>query len=151
MVTHVDAVVRLYQELLKAWNDRDAAAYAEFFSKKGSIIGFDGSAANSRAEIEAHLKPIFADHPTARYIAKVRDVRELGSDTALLRAVAGMIPPGKGRLMPERNAIQTLVASRSATGDWQIEIFQNTPARFDGRPEEGDLLTRELERELEHT
>ena len=146
-----DAIVRLYQLLLDAWNDRNAAAYSKLFSEKGSIIGFDGSTANGRAEIEAHLKPIFADHPTARYVSKVRDVRDLSSGTALLQAVAGMIPPGKDHLMPERNAIQTMVASREAAGGWRIEMFQNTPARFDGRPEEVDRLTRELERELEHT
>lgn len=62
-----------------------------------------------------------------------------------------MIPPGKDRLMQERNAIQTLVASHQTAGGWQIEMFQNTPARFDGRSEETDRLTRELEGELEHT
>lgn len=146
-----DTIVSLYRQLLEAWNNRDAAAFARLFSEKGSTVGFDGSTANGRAEIEAHLKPIFADHPTARYVSKVRDVRDLSSGTALLRAVAGMIPPGKDRLMQERNAIQTLVASHQTAGGWQIEMFQNTPARFDGRPEETDRLTRELEGELEHT
>ena len=144
-----EAIVKLYQQLLGAWNDRDAAGYARLFSENGSIIGFDGSTANGRAEIEGHLTPIFADHPTARYISKVRDVRDLNSGTALLRAVAGMIPPGKAHLKPERNAVQTLVASRQVAGGWQIEMFQNTPARFDGRPDEADRLTRELEQELE--
>jgi uncharacterized protein (TIGR02246 family) len=146
-----DAIVRLYRQLLDAWNDRDAAAYARLFSEQGSIIGFDGSTANGRAEIEAHLKPIFADHPTARYVSKVRDVRDLSSGTVLLRAVAGMIPPGKNHLMPERNAVQTLVASRTVADGWQIEMFQNTPARLDGRPEEANRLTRELEAQLEHS
>lgn len=146
-----DTIVSLYRQLLEAWNNRDATAYARLFSEKGSIVGFDGSTANGRAEIAAHLKPIFADHPTARYVSKVRDVRDLSTGTALLRAVAGMIPPGKDRLMPERNAIQTLVASHQTVGGWQIEMFQNTPARVDGRPEEADRLTRELEGELEHT
>ena len=150
MSSQREAIVSLYRELLDAWNDRDATAYARLFSEKGGIIGFDGSTANGRAEIELHLRPIFADHPTARYVSKVREVRELGSFTALLRAVAGMVPPGEAQLMPERNAIQTLVASREA-GSWRIEMFQNTPARFDGRPEEADRLTRELEEELEHT
>lgn len=142
------AIVTLYRQLLDAWNNRDAAAFARLFSDKGSIVGFDGSTADGRNEIEAHLKPIFADHPTARYVSKIRDVRDLSSNGALLRAVAGMIPPDADQLKPERNAIQTLVASRQVAGDWQIEMFQNTPARFDGRPEEADQLTRELEAEL---
>ena len=141
--------IELYRKLLQAWNDRDASAYARLFSEKGSIVGFDGSTANSKDGIEAHLKPIFADHPTASYVGKVRAVRELGTGSALLRAVAGMIPPGKRSLIPERNAVQSLVASRQSNGDWRIEMFQNTPARFDGRPNEVDKLTRELEAELQ--
>ena len=143
--------VELYRQLLQAWNDRDAGAYARLFSADGSIVGFDGSCADGKNEIEAHLAPIFADHPTAAYVGKVRAVRELGPGSVLLRAVAGMIPPGKTSLMPERNAIQTLIASSQSDGDWKIEMFQNTPARFDGSPNEADKLTRELEAELERT
>src|SRR4029450_8104157 len=105
------------------------------YAPKGSQVGFDGSVANGPQEIEALLKPIFADHPTARFVAKVREVRALGPDAALLRAVAGMIPPGKSEIMPERNAIQTLVASRDGKGFWRVEMFHTTPAAFHGRPE----------------
>ena len=142
-------VERLYEALLDAWNNRDPAAYARLFSSDGSIVGFDGSPVNGAAEIEAHLKPIFEDHPTARYVAKVREIRQLSADCVLLRAVASMIPPGKDEIMPERNAVQALVATRSGAGDWRIALFQNTPARFDGRPEEGRRLTEELSREVE--
>ena len=50
--------------------------------------------------------------------------------------------------MPDRNAIQTVVASIEPDGGWSIEMFQNTPARFDGRPDEADRLTRELQAEV---
>ena len=113
----------------------------------GSIVGFDGSTANGRDEIEAHLAPIFRDHPTARYVGKIREVRRLG-EAALVRAVAGMIPPGEDAIVPDRNAIQTLVASTGPGGNWWIEIFQNTPAKFDGRPDEADRLTQELQAEV---
>lgn len=142
-----DHLERLYQDLLDAWNRRDAAAYARLFRSTGSIVGFDGSVANGREEIEAHLTPIFTHHPTARYVGKVREVRTLGQ-SALVRAVAGMIPPGGREIMPDRNAIQTVVASIEPGGGWSIEMFQNTPARFDGRPDEADRLTRELQAEV---
>ena len=136
----------LYFAVLDAWNRRDAKAYAQLFSPNGSIVGFDGSTAASAQEIESHLAPIFADHPTARYVGKVRAVRHLGSDCVLLSAVAGMVPPAETRIKPERNAIQTMLAS-GRNGELQIELFQNTPARFDGRPEEAKKLTEELEAE----
>ena len=139
----------LYKALLNTWNQRDGVADAQLFSQEGSIIGFDGSTANGRSEIQAHLSRIFRDHPTACYVGKVREVRSLGADAAVLRAVAGMVPPGRTSLMPDRNAIQTVVASRDASNSWKIELFQNTPAAFDGRPEETEKVSRELQAELQ--
>jgi uncharacterized protein (TIGR02246 family) len=139
-----DAVKDLYQRLLDAWNRRDAAAMARPYVPKGNQVGFDASMANGPEAIEAHLKPVFTDHPTAKFVAKVREVRPLGPDAALLRAVAGMVPPGSNELNPETNAIQTLVASRQKDGRWLVEMFQNTPAAFHGRPDERGHLTDEL-------
>jgi hypothetical protein len=66
----------------------------------------------------------------------------------LLRAVAGMVPPGKSDLNPAVNTIHTLVAA--GQGDqWQVELFQSTPAGFHGRPEASKALTAELQKELE--
>ncbi|HSL69075.1 MAG TPA: SgcJ/EcaC family oxidoreductase [Longimicrobiales bacterium] len=102
--TSADGEIRLlYEHLLEAWNRRAARAMAALFAANGSMVGFDGSQANGRSEIEAHLAPIFADHPTAAYVAKVREVRFLGSHIALLRAVAGMVPPGARELNPALN------------------------------------------------
>ena len=86
---------------------------------------------------------IFADHETAPYVAKVRMVRALGEDAAVLDALAGMVPPGKSEIEPSRNAWQTLVAERHG-GDWKVVLFQTTPAQYHGRPEEVERMTREL-------
>jgi uncharacterized protein (TIGR02246 family) len=90
------------------------------------------------------MAKIFSDHQVARYVAIVREVRPLAPGVALLQAHVGMIPPGGDRVMPERNAIQTLVAVRHAD-TWKTEIFQNTPAKWDGRPADVEALTRELQ------
>ena len=133
----------LYRELLEAWNDHDASAFAGTFAEHGNSVGFDGSMMNGAAEIEKTLRGIFSDHETAAYVAVVREVRFLSPQTAVLRAVVGMVPPGSSELSPEQNAVQSLVAHRD--GDqWRIELFQNTPARFDGRPEVAKALTQEL-------
>lgn len=139
-----EALTCLYEDLLAAWNRRDAAGIASLYSARGSQVGFDGSVANGPHEIEAHLAPIFANHPTAAFVGKVREVRALGRDAALLRAIAGMIPPGRNDINPEANSIQTLVAARDAEGRWRVEMFHNTPAAFHGRPEEREKLTQEL-------
>lgn len=149
-VVDLEPVRKLYEQLLRAWNDRDAAGMTALYAEEGNQVGFDGSMANGRGEIERQLEPIFRDHPTARFVWKVREVRQIGPSTALLRAAAGMIPPGKTDIMPDRNAIQSLVASVDASGNWAIDLFQNTPAAFDGRPEERARLTDEL-REVART
>jgi uncharacterized protein (TIGR02246 family) len=138
------ALTRLYQDLLAAWNRRDAAAMAGHFAPGGSQVGFDGSAVDGRDQIETHLVPIFASHPTPAFVGKVREVRALGRDAALLRAVAGMVPPGGKDINPDLSAVQTLVAARGADGRWRVEMFHNTPAAFHGREHEKRRLTEEL-------
>jgi uncharacterized protein (TIGR02246 family) len=136
----------LYQQLLEAWNNRSARAMADLFTEDGESIGFDGSQSIGREDIFSHLKPIFEDHPTAPFVSKVKDVRFLGSDAAILRAIAGMMPPGQSDINPKVNTHHTLVVVNSE-GNWRIQLFQNTPAQFHGRPELVEQMTEEL-REL---
>jgi uncharacterized protein (TIGR02246 family) len=134
----------LHTAFISAWNRRDAKAMADLFASNGAMIGFDGSEAQTPAAILAHLEPVFRDHPTARYVVKIREARMVGETAALLRAHAGMIPPGQSRIKPEVNAVQTLTASRTS-GRWLIEMFQNTPAAWHGRPKDVEALTAELQ------
>jgi uncharacterized protein (TIGR02246 family) len=138
-----EAATSLYTGLIDGWNNGDAAAMAAQIAPEGLLIGFDGSQMSGRDEVAAELGRVFADHQTASYVIKVRSVSPLGGDAALLHAVAGMVPPGESKIMPDRNAIQTVVARR-ADGAWSVALFQTTPARFDGRPELADALTAEL-------
>jgi uncharacterized protein (TIGR02246 family) len=139
-----EAAVRgLYAALLEQWNRRDAAGMAALFGEAGHLVGYDGSVINGRAAIAGHLAPIFADHPTPAYVGKVREVRFLTPDVAVLRAVTGLVPAGTRDLNPDLNAVQSLVAARHG-GQWQVELYQNTPAAFHGRPEESAALTAEL-------
>ncbi|MET1085930.1 MAG: SgcJ/EcaC family oxidoreductase [Arthrobacter sp.] len=140
-------VQKLYEGFIAAWNRRDARAMAERFRKAGVQIGFDGSTATGPDEIFRHLDPIFRGHETATYVAKVRDVRRLGPDTALLTAITGLVPPGRADVSPATNAHQTLIAVRE-DGLWGIELFQNTPAQFHGRPELVNAMTAELQQLL---
>src|SRR6187455_444451 len=99
-----DDIGTLYQQLLESWNRRDAAAYAALFAEDASVVGFDGSQMSGRAEIATQIGQIFADHPTSRYLGKIREVRQLAPDVALLSAVVGMVPPGQSDLNPNVNA-----------------------------------------------
>jgi uncharacterized protein (TIGR02246 family) len=139
-------VHELYTRLIYAWNHQDPTGFAGLFVKSGVVVAFDGTQLSSQKEIEGAAKNIFNDHLTSTYVVKVRDIRNVGKDVMILRAVAGMIAPGEYDINSAMNAIQTLVASRGVEG-WQVVMFQNTPARYDGREQAQEELTKEL-REL---
>ena len=138
-----DAMNGLYRRLIEGWNAGDAGAMAGALAPDGLVIGFDGSQMFGSREVESELGRIFADHQTAVYVTKVRSVTQLGSDAALLHAVAGMVSPEDSQIMPDRNSIQTVVGRRG-DDEWHVELFQTTPARFDGRPDVSQALTQEL-------
>ena len=148
--TDAEGVEQLHAAILEAWNRQDAEAYARWFTDDAIVVGFDGSEMHGRGEIADQLGAIFADHQVASYVRIVRSVRQIGADTALLHAVAGMVAPGGGDLMPDRHAVQLLTAVRE-TGEWRASSFQNTPARLDGRPEAVEALTEELRAAHKHT
>ena len=137
------AIRALYQHLLESWNRRDAHAFAAFFLEDGECIGFDGSQLIGLVEIAATLQQIFHDHLTPPYVSKIRNVRFVNPEVAVLRAIVGMVPPGKGDLEPGLNTVQTLVAARRE-GEWRIALFQNTPAQLHGRSELVRQMTEEL-------
>lgn len=139
-MTTVDALYRL---ILHSWNSKDAAAFSELFAADGCVVGFDGSEISGREAIRQELAGIFADHETGRYVGIVREVRELDTDVAWLRAVSGVIPAGASEPDPALNAVQSLVARRVG-GQWLVALYQNTPAAWHGRPEAVVALTREL-------
>lgn len=145
---HTDdaAVVGLYHQLLACWNRRDAECFGALFEENGTVVGFDGSQMNGRAEIVSTLAKIFADHRTATYVGKVKEVRLLSDNSALLRAIGGTVPRGQNELNVATNTIHSLTAIKR-DGEWHIAHYHNTPAQFHGRPDLVLALTEEL-REL---
>jgi uncharacterized protein (TIGR02246 family) len=140
----------LYRELLECWNRRDAHAMASLCIDDGSMIGFDGSLHDGRAEIESDIGRIFADHPTGAYVGKVKSIRFPAADVAIVGAVAGILPSGGSDLNPAANSVQTLVVVKR-DGAWRIALFQNTPAAYHGRPELSEQLTEELRQVLRNS
>jgi uncharacterized protein (TIGR02246 family) len=138
----------LYHAVLDAWNARDATRFAELFFDQAQLTGFDGSMLDGRAEIESSFTRTFRDHVTPTYVGKVRTAIRLTEDVVLIRAVAGMVPPGRRDIDPELNAVQSLVAVKRENR-WRVAAFHNTPAAFHDRPAESDRLTAELRALLE--
>lgn len=100
-----DAISALYQTLLAGWNNRRADEMAALIAEDGNLIGFDGSPMNGRAEIQANLRQIFADHPTATYVGKIREIRFLTPHRCAPArrgryAAPGSVPAEPGRQHP---------------------------------------------------
>ena len=134
----------LYKQLLESWNNHNVAGFANLFADDGNSVGFDGSQMNGRKQINDEIAQIFAHHKVASYVGIIREIRPLAATVFVLRAVAGMIPPGASAINPAVNAIQTLIAQKEQE-QFRIAIFHNTPAAFHGRPELSMQLTEELQ------
>lgn len=125
-----DAAVRaLYQQLMDAWNEGSAEAYAESFAEGGVRVGFDGTAFEGRQEIVSFHQPLFDKWlKGTRLVGDVTRVRFLAPNVALMHAIGGTILRGKSKPHPSRASIQTLVAVQNH-GEWKLAAFQNTRVR----------------------
>ncbi|HEX3246318.1 MAG TPA: SgcJ/EcaC family oxidoreductase [Chloroflexota bacterium] len=138
------AIEQTYKQLIEAWNRRDAAGMASLLSPEALVIGFDGSTMVGREDVRVTLDAIFRDHATQPYVTKICSIRMISFHTGLVHAIVGMVPPGANDVEPALNAIQAAVVSAQEDGHYRIELFQNTPAQYHGRPEQVAAHTEEL-------
>jgi uncharacterized protein (TIGR02246 family) len=126
-----EAVVRgLYKQLMEGWNRGSGAEFAAVFAEDGDLVAFDGTHFEGRQEIATFHQELFDKWMKGtRLVGRVKDVRFLSSDVALMHAVGGTMMRGKAEPSPERDSIQTLVAVRR-DGEWRLAAFQNTRLRI---------------------
>src|ERR671914_2257778 len=120
------AVSGLYQQLMDGWNQGSGAAFAAVFTEDGDLVAFDGTHFKGRQEIAPFHQQLFDRWlKGSRLVGHVKDVRFLSPDVALMHAVGGTVLRGKSEPVPERDSIQTLVATRQ-DGEWRLVAFLNT-------------------------
>jgi uncharacterized protein (TIGR02246 family) len=120
------AVRALYQQLMAGWNQGSGEAFAAVFTEDGDLIGFDGTHFKGRQEIAPFHQQLFDKWlKGSRLVGEVKDVRFLSPDVALMHAVGGTVMRGKSEPVPERDSIQTLVATHQDS-EWRLAAFQNT-------------------------
>ena len=148
--SHDEAAIRdLYQQTIEGWNKGSGDALAAPYTEDSDYIGFDGTYLKGRAEIASFHQMLFDKFiKGSRLIGKIRSVRVVTGDVAVVVAVGGTVIAGQSNIEPDRNSIHTLVAMKRADGEWRFTAFQNTRADFIGRPEESQALTEELRHEL---
>jgi uncharacterized protein (TIGR02246 family) len=127
------AVRGLYQQLIDGWNQGSGAAFAAVFTEDGDLVAFDGTHFKGRQEIAPFHQQLFDKWMKGtRLVGQVKDVRFLSPDVALMHAVGSTVMRGKSEPSPERDSIQTLVATRQ-DGEWRLAALQNTRVRPIGR------------------
>src|ERR671913_1065618 len=125
-----EAVRNLYRELMDGWNRGSGEAFAAVFTKDGDLVAFDGTHFEGRAEIALFHQELFDKWlKDTRLVGRVKDVRFLSSDVAVMHAVGSTVMRGKTEPAPERDSIQTLIATRQS-GEWRLAAFQNTRLRI---------------------
>ncbi len=134
------AVRTLYQQLIDAWNTSSGGVYAAPFAEDDDLIGFDGTHFKGRQEIAPFHQRLFDTHlKGTRLVGQVTSVRFLSPDVALMQAVGGTVMRGKSAPTPERDSIQTLVATNCG-GEWRLAAFHNTRVRPIGRHPAGTFV-----------
>jgi uncharacterized protein (TIGR02246 family) len=125
-----EAAIRgLHRQVLAGWNEASGDVFAAPFSEDADFVGFDGSVVRGRRRIaEAHQELFDKWLKGSRLVEERTTVRFLGANVAVVVSVGGTTMRGKSEPAPERDSIQTLVASREADG-WKFVSFQNTRIR----------------------
>jgi uncharacterized protein (TIGR02246 family) len=142
------AIRALFWQIIDGWNQGSGEQFAAPYAEDADHVGFDGTHLKGRSQIASFHQQLFDTWVKgSRLVGKVRSVRFLTPDVALLHAVGGTVMAGQTDLAPERNSVQTLVIVRQ-NGEWRIAAFQNSRAQYMGRPEAVQQLTEELRREL---
>ena len=128
-----EAAVRdLYQQLMDGWNRGNGDTFAAVFAEDGDLVAFDGTYFKGREEIAPFHQQLFDKWMKGtRLVGQVKNVRFLSPDIAVMHAVGGTVMRGKTERSPERDSIQTLVATRR-DGEWRLAAFQNTRVRLMG-------------------
>jgi uncharacterized protein (TIGR02246 family) len=125
------AVREVYQRFMDAWNRGSGAGLAAVFTEDGDLVGFDGTHLRGPQEIGPFHQRLFDKWlKGSRLVGQVSDVRFLGPDVAVMHAVGRTVLRGRRAPAPERDSIQTLVATRQEGGDWRLAAFQNTRLRL---------------------
>lgn len=124
-------ISEVFQNLVTAWNNGDATAYAALFTEDVDYVTFHGTHIRGRAELEAGHAKLFAGPLKGVKLgggaaaAAPPSVKYLGPDTAVVVSSGGSTLPEADSPAPERDSVTTAVLTR-AGGSWLISAFQVT-------------------------
>jgi uncharacterized protein (TIGR02246 family) len=92
-----EAVIRsLYFQMVDGWNKGNGETFASPFAENADLVGFDGTYLKGRHEIASFHQHLFDTFVKgSRLVGKIRNVRFLSQDIAIMHAVGGTIMAGQ--------------------------------------------------------
>lgn len=120
------AIQDVPKQIVAAWANHDADAFAAVFAENGSMILPNNVFRRGRDEIQSYMAGAFAGpYRDTQVTGEPMDARFLAADVALVITRGGVLGPGETAVAPERGVLATWVLSK-LNGEWKLDAYQNT-------------------------
>lgn len=114
-------------QVMDAWRDQDARAFADTFVEDGTMM-IPGQYVTGRENIAAFMAAAFqGPYKDTRVVGAPIDVKVLADGVVVLVTEGGVIPAGEDSL-PERAEVRATWVATDADGAWRLAVYQNSPA-----------------------
>ncbi len=82
--------------MIDGWNQDDGDSFASPFAEDGDLVGFDGTHLKGRQQIASFHQQLLDTYVKgSRLVGKIRNVRFLAPDVAIMHVVGGTIMKGQ--------------------------------------------------------
>lgn len=126
MATTTDDPAAVPQRIMAAWGEHDAEAFAEVFTKDGTMI-LPGVHQKGQAAIAAFMHQAFqGPYRGTQVVGSPFDVKVLGPDTVILFTEGG-VRPADADDVPEPARVRATWVVVREDGVWQLASYSNAP------------------------
>ncbi|HZH31663.1 MAG TPA: SgcJ/EcaC family oxidoreductase [Pyrinomonadaceae bacterium] len=126
------AVRSLVQKCVEGWNKGSGEAFAAQFAEDSDYVVVNGIHLKGRRQNASGHQQIFDTiYKGTRLWVRVKSVRFLRPDVALIHTASKVLKRGESGASPEPEAIQTWTVSKHGK-EWLVDAFHNTPIQRQG-------------------
>ncbi|TDC86148.1 SgcJ/EcaC family oxidoreductase [Micromonospora sp. KC606] len=142
MTTDDHAITTLFNRLMQAWTDNDAAAYGACFTDDSDYVSYDGTRAVGRLPMQhAHDQLFRGVLAGSALVGGIESIRYINHDVAVIHGTASVLMPWRSTLPKRRLSRQTLIAVRTDDG-WRFTALHNGRVRPVSIPAPDSLPSR---------